>query len=134
MIYLDTSVVLAELLAEDRRPGGEFWNQTLVSSRLLEYEVWTRVHARKLARSHGDAARALVGRVALLELVSPVLTRALEPFPRPVRTLDALHLASTEFLRGRQPAIRLATYDGQQAAVARALGIALYDFDAEATS
>ena len=132
MIYVDTSVVLAELLAEDRRPAEEFWNQTLVSSRLLEYEVWTRVHARKLARSHGEAARALVGRVALLELVSPVLTRALEPFPKPVRTLDVLHLASTEFLRERQPALQLATYDSRQAAAARAMGIALYDLYADA--
>jgi predicted nucleic acid-binding protein len=133
MIYVDTSVALAELLAEDRRPGDDFWNQTLVASRLLEYEVWTRVHARKLARSHGDAARALVGRVALLELVSPVLTRALEPFPRPVRTLDALHLASAEFLRERQPAIQLATYDSRQATAAKAMGIALYDLDSEGT-
>lgn len=133
MIYVDTSVVLAELLAEDRRPHGNFWNQTLVSSRLLEYEVWTRVHARKLARSHAEAARALVGRVALLELVSPVLLRALEPFPRPVRTLDALHLASTEFLRERRPAIRLATYAGRQAAAAKAMGIALYDLDGDGT-
>lgn len=129
MIYVDTSVVLAELLAEDRRPGEDFWTQTLVSSRLLEYEVWTRVHARKLARSHGERARALRGRVALLELVSPVLARALDPFPKPVRTLDALHLASTEFLRERTPAIQLATYDGRQAAAAKALGIALYDLD-----
>jgi hypothetical protein len=132
MIYIDTSVVLAELLAEDRRPDDFFWNETLVSSRLLEYEVWVRVHARRLARTHGDAARALVGRVALLDLVSPVLTRALEPFPRPVRTLDALHLASTEFLRERDPAIRFATYDGRQAAVAGAMGIALYDLAAGA--
>jgi predicted nucleic acid-binding protein len=133
MIYVDTSVALAELLAEDGRPAESFWNETLVSSRLLEYEVWTRVNARKLARSHGEAARALVGRVALLELVSPVLMRALEPFPRPLRTLDALHLASTEFLRERQPAIRLATYDSRQAAAAKAMGIALYDFEAHAT-
>lgn len=133
MIYVDTSVALAELLADDRRPNEDFWNQTLVSSRLLEYELWTRVHGRRLARSHGDAARALVGRVALLELVSPVLTRALEPFPKPVRTLDALHLASTEFLRERQPAIRLATYDGRQASVAKAMGISLYDLDADGT-
>lgn len=129
MIYADTSVVLAELLAEDHRPGDDFWNQTLVSSRLLEYEVWTRVHARKLARSHGESVRALVGRLALLELVSPVLTRALEPFPKPVRTLDAWHLASLEFLRERQPAIRLATYDSRQAAAAKAMGIALYDLE-----
>jgi uncharacterized protein len=133
MIYVDTSVVLAELLAEDRRPRDDFWNETLVSSRLLEYEVWTRVHARKLARSHGEAARALVGRLALLELVSPVLTRALEPFPKPVRALDALHLASTEFLRERHPAIRLATYDGRQATAAKAMGIAFYDLDGDQT-
>jgi hypothetical protein len=131
MIYVDTSVALAELLAEDRRPGDPFWSQTLVSSRLLEYEVWTRLHARRLARTHGEAARALVGRVALLELVAPVLTRALESFPTPVRTLDALHLASTEFLRERQPAIRLATYDGRQATAANAMGISLYDLDGD---
>lgn len=41
MIYVDTSVALAELLAEDRRPGEHFWNETLVSSRLLEYELWS---------------------------------------------------------------------------------------------
>lgn len=133
MIYVDTSVVLAELLAEDRRPSAAFWKQTLVSSRLLEYEVWTRVHARKLSRSHGEAAHALVGRLALLELVSPVLTRALEPFPNPVRTLDALHLASTEFLRTRHPAIRLATYDSRQATAAKAMGITLCDLDGDDT-
>jgi predicted nucleic acid-binding protein len=129
MIYVDTSVVLAELLAEDRRPGERFWHDTVVSSRLLEYEVWVRVHARGLAPSHSEAARALVGRIALLELVSPVLTRALEPFPVPVRTLDALHLASAAFLRDRQPAIRFATYDVRQAAAAAAIGIPLYDLD-----
>lgn len=132
MIYVDTSVALAELLAEDRRPHEGFWSQALVSSRLLEYEVWTRIHARRLARSHGEVTLAVVGRVALLELVSPVLTRALEPFPRPVRTLDALHLASVEFLRERQPAIRLATYDSRLADAATALGIELYDLDAGA--
>ena len=61
------------------------------------------------------------------------MTRALEPFPRPVRTLDALHLASSEFLRERQPAIRLATYDSRQAAAAKAMGIVLYDLDADET-
>ena len=94
MIYLDSSVALAHLLAEDRFPPEDLWQQQLVSSRLLEYEVWNRVHARRLARSHGDAVRALIGRVALLELAPTVLARALDPFPIPVRTLDALYLSS----------------------------------------
>jgi hypothetical protein len=127
MIYLDSSVALAQLLAEDRLPPEDVWQQQLVSSRLLEYEVWNRVHARQLEQSHADAVRALIGRVALLELATPVLARALDPFPIPVRTLDALHLASIEFLRARQQQVELASYDGRLIAAARALHISLYE-------
>jgi predicted nucleic acid-binding protein len=126
VIYLDSSVALAHLLAEDRFPAEDLWQQQLVSSRLLEYEVWNRIHARRLDRSHGDAVRALIGRVALLELALPVLARALDPFPIPVRTLDALHLASIEFLRRRQQQVELASYDERLIAGARALQISLY--------
>jgi predicted nucleic acid-binding protein len=126
VIYLDSSVALAHLLAEDRLPSEGLWQQQLVSSRLLEYEVWNRIHARRLEQSHGDAVRALIGRVALLELATPVLARALDPFPIPVRTLDALHLASIEFLRQRQQQVELASYDQRLVAGARALDISLY--------
>jgi len=125
LIYLDTSVVLAQLLAEDRQPPISLWRETLVSSRLLEYEIWTRIHARDLEASHGEAVRLLLSRIALLELASPVLARALEPFPVPVRTLDALHLASVEFLRGRGQSVALASYDGRLIAAATALGIGI---------
>lgn len=46
MIYIDTSVVLAQLLAEDRIPKAEFWQGALVSSRLLVFEAWNRVNCR----------------------------------------------------------------------------------------
>ena len=111
MIYVDTSVILAQLLAEDRRPSGEFWEAPLICSRMLEYEVWNRLHARKLGESHGEAARLLIGRLAVLELAPPVLARALEPFPKPVRTLDALHLASADFLREQGQDVLVASYD-----------------------
>ena len=126
MIYLDSSVALAQLLAEDRVPPQRLWGEALASSRLLEYEVWTRIHARRLARSHGESVRALVGRVALVELAPPVLSRALEPFPHPLRTLDALHLASIEFLRAQGQSVELATYDVRLARAARDLKIPLY--------
>ncbi len=126
MIYLDTSVALAHLLAEDRTPPNELWGAELASSRLLEYEIWTRLHARRLGASHGESARKLIGRVALLELLPPVLTRALEPFPTPVRTLDALHLASLDFLRQQGQAIQLASYDDRMLKAAAALSIKIF--------
>ena len=126
MIYLDTSVALAHLLAEDRVPPERLWQEDLISSRLLEYEIWTRIHARKLTRSHGDGARSLLNRIALVELSPPVLLRALEPFRNPVRTLDALHLASMDFLRKQGQRISIASYDGRLTDAARALRIPIY--------
>jgi hypothetical protein len=123
VIYLDTSVALAQLLAEDRAPPSSLWAEPLVASRLLEYEIWTRLNALRLGRSHGEEARALIQRVALVELAPPVLGRALEPFPVPVRTLDALHLASITFLLGRGQTVELAAYDNRLLAAAQALGI-----------
>ncbi len=129
MIYLDTSVVLAQLLAEDRRPPVSLWDEALVASRLMEYEVWTRLHARGLAESHGEAASGLIGRVALLELSPPVLARALDTFPVPVRTLDALHLASCDYLRNQGQSVSLASYDRRMTAAARALAMPVYDLE-----
>lgn len=127
MIYVDTSVVLAHLFAEDRRPPASFWTETLVSSRLLEYETWTRLHAQQATVSRAEAAQEVIARISLLELAPPVLARALDPFPVPVRTLDALHLATCRFLRDRDRHIELASYDRRMADAARALDIPLRD-------
>ena len=127
MIYIDTSVVLAHLLAEDRRPPAWIWANTLVSSRLLEYEIWNRLHARKLAESHGEATRRLLGRLAFLEFSPPVLSLALEAFPVPVRTLDALHLASLDYLRRQAQVVELASYDRRMLAAARAMNVPVCD-------
>jgi len=126
LIYLDTSVALTHLLAEDRAPPEGLWAEPLISSRLIEYEIWTRIHARKLTRSHADEARALLSRLALIELAPPVLARALEPFPKPVRTLDALHLASMDFLRKQGQSVTFASYDDRLIHAAQALRFPLY--------
>jgi hypothetical protein len=126
VIYLDTSAALAHILADDRAPSPLLWDEALVSSRLLEYELWNRVHGRGLAASHAEAVRSLLHRVALLELAPPVLARAIEPFPIPVRTLDAIHLASLEFLRGQRVAIALASYDTRMLEAANRLGMPVF--------
>jgi uncharacterized protein len=127
MIYLDSSVALAYLLAEDRFPSELLWDQPLVSSRLLECEVWNRVNAHQLQNSHGDAVRNLIGRVAMIEMVGPVLARALQPFPVAVRTLDAIHLSALEFVRAQKQNVQLASYDERLLSVARLLRISIWN-------
>ena len=90
-----------------------------MSSRLLECEVWNRINAHQLQHSHGDAVRNLIGRVAMIEMVGPVLARALLPFPVPGR-----HLAALEFISAQKQNVQLASYDERLLAAARLLGIA----------
>jgi len=125
VIYLDSSVALARLFGEPRTVPAPLWDEQLVSSQLLEYEVWNRIHARGFTRAH-ETVRELLGRIDLLELSSECLARALEPFPVAVRTLDSLHLASIEFLRKHRIDVVLASLDARMLAAARALGIPAY--------
>jgi predicted nucleic acid-binding protein len=126
LIYLDSSVAFAQLLGEDRSPPDMLWQELVVSSRLLEYEVWNRVHARGLGSTLGSSTRMLIGRLRLVELTQPVLARALQLFPVPVRTLDALHLATIDFIRAQDETVQLASYDNRLLMAARALGVALF--------
>jgi len=47
----------------------------------------------------------------MIEMVGPVLARAPQPFPVPVRTMDAIHLAALEFIRAQKQSVQLASYD-----------------------
>jgi hypothetical protein len=92
---------------------------------LLEYEIWNRVHAYELSGANRQAARTLLMGIELFEMERTILARALEPWPAPVRTLDALHLATVEYLHRGGEAVEVASYDNRLLAGARALGIPL---------
>ena len=62
----------------------------------------------------------------MIEMVGPVLTRALQPFPVPVRTLDAIHLSALEFVRAQKQNVQLASYDERLLTAARLLDIAVW--------
>jgi hypothetical protein len=126
VIYLDTSVALAQLIDRDRVPPAALWDEDVVSSRLLQYEAWVVLNARRLVESHGEEMRALLGRVAFLELEPRILARAMEPFPVPVRTLDALHLAALSYLRDEGPEPKLASYDDRMLVAARRMRFEIY--------
>ena len=125
MIYLDTSVLLARVLAEDACPPDSLWDEYLIASRLLVYEVHARLHREPDPEERLAEARLLLGRVRLVEMAPPVLARALEPFPVPLRTLDALHLATADFLRSQGSTPRMATYDERLRGAAKAMGFRL---------
>lgn len=125
-LYLDTSAALAHLLSETDRPPEEMWRHALVSSRLLEYEVRTRLRALGLASSHGAMAEQLLQHVALLELVRPVLGPPENDLPASLRTLDVLHLSTMFFLREQGADPRLASYDRRLNGAAERSGFLLY--------
>ena len=61
----------------------------------------------------------------MIELTRRSLRRALEPFPVGVRTLDAFHLATMDFICDGGEAVQLASYDNRLIAAAQALGFTL---------
>jgi hypothetical protein len=95
----------------------------LVSSRLIEYELWNRLHVSR--RHMGRSRETCSAGSRWSSLLPTVLARSREAFPRPVRTLDAMHLATVEYLRNARQSISLATSDHPMASAARALGIQL---------
>ena len=127
MIFVGTSVGLAHLLAEDRQPPAALWDEVLIASRLIEYEIWTRLNAYGLAESHAEVAREIIRRIGMLEMSSAVLERAVRAFPLLVRTLDALHLATFDFVWCQDHAVQLASCDRRMAKVARMMGLPLLD-------
>ncbi len=125
MTYVDTSVVLAWVLREPVCPPASFWGSHLVTSRLTEYECWVRIHAYGRAGSDGGALRTTLLSIGTVELDAAACARAFSPFPVPVRTLDALHLATADYLRAQGASVDLASYDERLCAAATALGFAL---------
>jgi predicted nucleic acid-binding protein len=130
--YLDTSALLRLVLGE---PGGleELLSvEALVSSELLAVESWRTIDRLRLQGSltaeEAASRRATVTEwleaVDLVLLRRPVLVRASEPFPTPLGTLDALHLATALIWQDRNSqALVMATHDESLALAARSFSM-----------
>jgi len=129
--YTDSSVLLRFIL-EQRPvlPDIERFER-LVASIVALTECLRAVDNARLsgeidADEHDARRRAVYERLKGLERVpvSPgVLDRAAAPFPAPVTTLDAIHLATALQWRERgRPDMVFATHDARQARVAELLG------------
>lgn len=128
--YIDTSALLRVILREpDALALGAY--DGLVSSELLAVESARTIDR---LRSLGDLSvqeaaertRAITEWLEAIDLVllrPAVLSRASEPMPVPVGTLDAIHLATALLWRDRIGALpEMATHDAALGAAARAFG------------
>lgn len=136
-LYADSSAVLAWLLGET---AGEAMCSALLGAELVVASSLTLVECdRSLVRAAASGRvsevgaadrRALLASIAahwsLLRLDEEVLERARRPFPaEPLRTLDALHLASALAAREAAPGLALLSLDARVRTAGRGLGFAV---------
>ena len=130
--YLDTSALLRLVLGEPGALEQLRSAEALVSSELLAVESLRTIDRLRLqgALSVEEAAerRVIVAEwleaVDLVVLQRPILARASEPFPTPLGTLDALHLATVLVWRDRtRQQLLVATHDHDLGLAARSFGL-----------
>lgn len=133
-IYAETSAVLRWLFGET---GGDDVRVVMAESTKVTSSRLTLIEARRVVRraerdgrftaAQGADVLAVFAQAAstwaVLEVSEQVARRAEDVFPHePVRTLDALHLASALFLRQSIPDLAILTADERIRANASLLG------------
>ena len=131
-LYLDSSALLRLVLREADSLEEIRSADVLVSSELLAVECPRTIDRLRLqgalSLEEAVATRSAIAEwleaVDLVLLQRPVLSRAGDPLPTPLGTLDAIHLATALLWReqtGLDPVV--ATHDAALALAARAFGL-----------
>jgi predicted nucleic acid-binding protein len=129
--YIDTSALLRIVLREPDALDDLRAYEALVSSELIGVESARTIDRLRIQGSltieeAADRTRAVnqwLDAIDLVLLRPPVLSRASEPMPMPIGTLDAIHLATALVWRDRMgPLPEMATHDVALGAAARAFG------------
>lgn len=132
IVYLDTSALLRLVLGEPGALEELLSAQAMVSSELLAVESLRTIDRLRLqgsmsaeeAASRRATATEWLEAVDLVLLRRPILARASEPFPTPLGTLDALHLATALVWQDRtSQALVMATHDRDLALASRSFGV-----------
>lgn len=129
--YLDSSILLRIILGQ--RDAVKEWPtiETGVASALVEVECLRTLDRLRVSENRSDediairreAVFRLLESMEIIDLTRPILTRAAQPLPTALGTLDALHLATALLWReGREKDLVMATHDASLAMAARASG------------
>jgi len=129
---MESSALVAALLEHDttvmtRPPGGaQFVTSALTVAEAGRAIIRARATGRLTVEDAQAAVRALrtfERRCFILDVDKAVLARARRPFPiEPIRTLDAVHLATTELLGEAPQLVTIVTRDARVRENAQALG------------
>lgn len=122
MIYVDSSVVLASVFEEARRPDDRFWTGPRFASRLTDLEVRVRATKSSLGSDVAADVEQLLSQIRFVEITPATVHLLYTNPPSGVRTLDAIHLATLVHLRRSAHDILVATYDRRLASTAAAMG------------
>jgi predicted nucleic acid-binding protein len=130
--YIESSALVAALVEQDAEAQGELRELGRRVTSALTFAEATRAVlrarvTRRITPAEERAAlrdlRALERHCSVFAVTEDVLTRAARPFPvEPVRTLDAIHLATIELIGEAPQLVTVVTRDQRVARNARALG------------
>jgi predicted nucleic acid-binding protein len=132
--YVDTSAFLRLVLREPGAIDDLRSADALISSELIAVESARTIDRLRLqgaltadeAVVRLDVVRQWLEALDLVLVRPPVLSRASEPMPMSLGTLDAIHLATALVWRDRiGPVTSLATHDTALGTAARAFGFAV---------
>ena len=133
--YIESSALLAALLEQDAdalrelRVDGQRVTSALTFTEAARALVRARVAGRLTPAQERQALRGLQTferRCTVVSVTDAVLMRAGRPFPiEPVRTLDAIHLATAELLGETPQLMTVVTRDDRVRENATALGYAM---------
>ncbi len=139
--YLDSSTILRIILGQTN--ALQEWRSITqgVASALVEVECLRTLDRLRLAEDLKDAEIAdrretvfrLLEAIEVVELTRPILSRAAQPLPTALGTLDAIHLATALLWKERTRAdLVMATHDEGLATAARASGLRIVGVSASA--
>lgn len=130
--YLDSSVILRVVLGQPNALAEWTSVRAGVASAIVEVEclrtldrlrVRTGMSEDEVA-GRREAVHRVLESLELIEITRAVLSRAAQPLPTELGTLDAIHLASAAlWSEGRDEALAVATHDEALARAARAVGL-----------
>lgn len=132
MVYIDASVVLRHVLTQPGAIASPAVVSPGVASDIVQLECLRALDRMRLAGGLPDEHMALARRRVLqfmagirtLRIDAVVLDLAAHAMPVPLRTLDAIHLASALLWRDAEdPHLMMATHDRALGSAARAFGL-----------